>query len=231
MMTLDLETAPQLRYVDNADYHDWAEEHDGMVDVGGGQAIVAATGVAPSLHPTTCHIVAASFGGMASTGNKVDVKTLRDFGDSDDYASLLAEGAEERLVETCLDRVAWATDMGKPLVSFNGKGFDAWLLMVRAMLLGLPESDKTRKRIKWDKVLYPFDTYTHTDLRLVLGNSDRRARGTLAHWCEAFGVEAEESGGNVWDWVRKGDWPALYDYSVKEGHTLLNLYARVQRWI
>jgi predicted PolB exonuclease-like 3'-5' exonuclease len=230
MMTLDLETSPQLRYVD-ADAPDslfdtdwfnakWSGEYDEGLgpeeDIEAGRPVLAATGTMPSLHPTTCHIVAASFGGMASTGNKVDVKTLRDFGDSD---------------ETCLDRVAWATDMGKPLVSFNGKGFDAWLLMVRAMLLGLPESDKTRKRIKWDKVLYPFDTYTHTDLRLVLGNSDRRARGTLAHWCEAFGVEAEESGGNVWDWVRKGDWPALYDYSVKEGHTLLNLYARVQRWI
>jgi hypothetical protein len=254
MLTLDLETAPQLRYVEPEGWEDWAgrewadmalkgahlfPEVNYLADeIRAGRAPVEATGVAPALHPVTSHIVAASFGGLSkepATGNlfpKVDVLTLRDFGTSDDYAELLAGGAEVKLIQTCLDRVAWCMDGRRPLVSFNGKMFDLWVLRTRAMLVGIdPEASRNQRGpIPWGDLRYPYGSRDHCDLRMELGDFDRRARGTLKWWCDAFGIESQESGGEVWEWVREGKWSQLAAYGQVEGKTLLELWERVKPW-
>jgi hypothetical protein len=206
-------------------------------EIRAGKAPVEATGVAPALHPTTAVIVAASFGAWTKGLTeewvpKVDVLTLRDFGTTDDYAGLLAEGAERALVATALDRVAYAVKK-PPLVSYNGKSFDVPMLRVRAMLLGLDAEGgrNQRGRIPWGDLRYPYGSRDHCDLRLELGNFERYAKGTLSWWCAAFGIESQESGGEVWEWVRSGQWARLAAYGQVEGQTLLDLYERVKPWV
>lgn len=246
MLTFDLETVPQLRYVDPVDdgvewdekwLEDVAANADGRqttvrAEIAAGNGIVKATGTVPGLHPTTMHIVAASFGGIDRVrGKTVEVAMLRDFGTSDDYADLIDERAEVALLQRCLDRVAWATTEAKPLVTFNGKTADCWWLLIRAMILGLEPRDATRNKVRWRDVFYPYSNDPHLDLRLLLGNSNRFAKGGLSWWSAAFGIEAEESGGEVWSMVRAGEWGRLEAYSIDEGHTLLDFYERVKGWL
>lgn len=220
MLTFDLETAPLPEYALEAETE------------------LEATGVVPSLHPITCSIVAASFGVLAkspATGNvmpSIDALTLSMFGESEGYGALLEEGAEQKLIQTCLDRIAYAVRK-RPLVTFDGKRFDLWILRTRAMLLGIdPEGGPNmRGSIPWADLRYPYSSRDHCDLRLELGNSDRYAKGTLSVWCDAFGVKSEDSGSEVWEWVKAGEWGNLEAYSRQEAYTLLELYAKVKDWL
>jgi len=246
MLTFDLETAPQLRYVDPTDMGvEWDEKWqlelkenaDGLqttvnAEIAAGNGIVKATGTQPGLHPTTMHIVAASFGGTTKErGDTVDVKTLRDYGTSDNYDDLIDERAEVGLLQTCLDRIAWATRDKPPLVTFNGKSADCWWLLVRAQILQLEAKQPPRSKINWRDVFYPYAHSTHLDLRLYFGNTDRRARGKLGWWADAFGVHSEEQGSEVWTMVRESKWDLLKSYGTQEGHTLIQLYNRVKEWL
>lgn len=219
-LTLDIETVPQARFVDPSAFayldEDYLREvgHDADVlrfEIEEGQAKIAATGCAASLHATTCEVVQVSFGWR--TGPEVKTRLCQ----RDGYAS------EADLLTDALGVIQGATDKRTTLVSFNGKQFDIPILRARAALLGL-----ARFRIPWRRLLYPFADDQHADLRLVLGADDRRARGTLQWWSEAFGVHAEEHGGQVWRWARDGRWDLLRSYGEVEAKTLVELFEAVR---
>lgn len=216
-LTLDLETVPQARFLDPAAWPDGPHPEGWEDDVRAGRAEVWATSVAPSLHATTCHIVQVSFGWRTPEGS-----LQRIVSQSDGFGPTVAE-AEPLLLFDALRMLASACEKRTTIVSFNGKGFDIPLLRARAALLRVKSP-----RIPWRRLLYPYDDNQHADLRLVLSADDRRARGTLQWWSEAFGVHAEEHGAEVGAWVRAGEWDKLRAYGEVEAKTLVELYEAME---
>lgn len=228
-LTLDLETVPQARFTNDQAWPeldtDYLNEDRGAdrigYEVAAGRAVLAATKQPAALHASTCHIVQVSFGWRGAPA-ELQRKVLQ----ADDYCDGSPAGvatAERALVTEALDILASACGKRTTIVSFNGKSFDVPVLRGRAALLGLRVPS-----IPWRRLLYPFDDNQHADLRLILGADDRRARGTLQWWAEAFGIHAEEHGAEVFSWVQGGEWIALRDYGLCEAQTLVELFERVQ---
>lgn len=193
-----------------------------------GEVVLAATGTVPSLHPTTCHVVQMSFGWRNGVREPINQKIVQ----SDDYfgqfenhgtSAVMAGLCETALLLDAFHVLSGAVGKRSVVVSFNGKQFDLPMLRARAALLCLDIP-----RLPWRRLLYPYSEEQHCDLRLVLGNDDRRARGTLQWWAEAFGIHAEEHGGDVWGWVRNGEWGKLRQYGETEATTLVELFDRVK---
>jgi hypothetical protein len=208
ILALDCETIPALPFVDAADQP------------------VPATGVLPALHPTTCRVVSVNWGWLKNTAQRwlpaTEVVTwpnrARVRPASQDCAK-----EEQALLQATLERLASAVGKGTLLVTFNGKQFDLWMLRMRAAILRVPTS-----RIPWSRLLYPYSEDLHCDLRLVLGNHERRAVGTLEAWCSVFGIASEDRGAEVWDMVREGRWADLVAYGETEGRTLVELYLAME---
>jgi hypothetical protein len=237
-ITCDIETVPQARYLDptNVEPSDkWLEEPNNLAvaqdealmknAVESGSVALAATGCGPSLHPTTCHVVQVSFGRRQPTG-EIERRIMQ----WDEYADPVERPAgpwaEERLLREAFDMLHRARSKDMTVVSFNGKEFDLPLLRARAAILKLDVP-----RLNWSGtkgLLYPYSDDTHCDIRLLLNHGDRRGRGTLQMWAEAFGIHAEEHGADVWRWVQAGDWTSLRRYGEVEATTLVEFYERLR---
>ncbi len=244
-LTLDIETVPQARFLDPEHWcwrtgngiepaKDWELEgepweawtDEATHDVGGldlevreARVPLKATGVSPSLHATTCHIVQVSFGWRRNGEIETSVLQSDAYGDPSENRVVAAEAT---LVADALGRIAAAMAKGTRLVSFNAKSFDIPVLRARAALLRL-----NRAPINWRRLLYPYSDDQHADLRLILGADDRRARGTLQWWADAFGIHAEEHGADVFSWVEDGEWEKLRAYGECEARTLVELFEAV----
>ena len=214
------------------------------------------TGQLPATHPTTGHVVSVSTAmdykrqghqqlsgaaGMESDppASKSQVINL------DDYLPALEEikdqipkirpprlaeinegqlrTAERSVIRLAFEQISWAFERGFTLVTFNGKGFDLPMLRWRAAILGL-----TIPKLNWYELLYPYRHKEHIDLRLLFSDGDRRAKGTLTTWARAFGLEAEESGHQVLQWVQEGRWDELRRYGGEEMPSLINLFRAVE---
>jgi hypothetical protein len=237
-VTLDIETVPQSRFLDPDRWtsgdieldNKWERDHEndaGVIRcaVQEARAVLAGTGQPAALHATTCHIVQVSFGWRGPMGAH-DADLQRRVLQSNRYFSEPVQGveaAELPLLAEALDIIARAAGKGTTIVSFNGKQFDVPLLRARAALLSVSHNS-----LPWRKLLYPFEEKDHADLRLILGNGDRRAHGTLQWWADAFGIHAEEHGREVAGWVAAGEWDQLERYGMTEAQTLVELYERVQ---
>lgn len=225
--TLDLETVPSELAL-TGDAFEIASWEPGLDN---GAAPLMETGVLPALHPVSAHIVSASFGGPADTLH-TSVYNLCDYGGAGAFDQWpdteTVEAAERRLVRDILERMHKGLKQGRTLITFNGKGFDLWLLRTRAMIL-TPLWDEPL-HFDWQKLLYPYSNHPHCDLRLLFGNGNRFARGTLDVWARAFGVEARSEGHLVWDYVRAGEWDKVEMYGHAEAKTLCQLYERVKEW-
>lgn len=234
-ITIDIETVPQARFLEPARYEGESPEFEvapswweaGVADdledfkanAPLGVLPLAATGVVPALHATTCHVVQVSFGwpGCSKVIQWDDVMEAADSG-----RTTTPEELERRILTRAFDLMAAATKKGTTLVSFNGKGFDIPILRARAALLALP-----MPALPWRKLIYPYADDRHADLRLVLSADDRRARGTLQWWADAMGIHAEEHGAEVSSWVQAGEWSKLRAYGETEARTLVELYERL----
>lgn len=131
--------------------------------------------------------------------------------------------AERSVIKLAFEQLSWAYEKGLTIVTFNGKGFDLPFMRWRAAMLGL-----TIPRLNWYELLYPYRHKEHIDLRLLFSDGDRRAKGTLAMWCRAFGLEAEESGSHVFEWVMAGRWEELTRYGHEEMVSLRDLFRAVE---
>lgn len=182
------------------------------------------TGQLPATHPATCHIVSVSTA-VARTSNDPEIheeswpvtKPLAEMSEDDILAN------ERETVRLAWEQLAWALDRHLVLVSFNGKAFDLPTLRWRAAILGV-----TVPRVKWYELIYPFRHVEHIDLRLLLSDGDKRARGTLKTWCDAFGVESMEAGREIFGWVEKNSWDEISKYGAVEMRSLVNLFRAVE---
>lgn len=189
-----------------------------------GEAPLATTGQLPACHPATAHIVSISSGMVGEQGTvTVDCAQLDDFSRGPLAAIPDIEAAEKEVLRRGWQLLSWARDRRLTLVSFNGKGFDLPMMRWRSTLLGVAVP-----RLNWYHLLYPFRHLEHIDIRLLLSDGDKRAKGTLAVWCEAFGIEAEESGHMVLEWAQAGDWGEIRRYGGIEMASLIELFQRVQ---
>lgn len=229
---------------------DWpalnAELARNMVD---GSAEYAATGTKPALHPLSCQVVQVSFGWWETLAALTDgeqaelapveevVKTHvcqwddKNNGGRQVGELMLDDGErakmESRTIHAALKRIAYAVRGHMTIVTFNGKDFDLPILRMRSMLLSLPSV-----HLPWDGnhgLLYPWDNKRHCDLRRVWGNGNRYARGTLKVWSDAMGIDSEEHGADVFDWVQQGKWDSLRNYGETEMHNLCHAHKRAER--
>lgn len=110
------------------------------------------------------------------------------------------------------------------LVTFNGLHFDVPFVLTRAAMHGV-----SMKGTEPRALLRRYVTQPHCDLRMVLGNWDQRARGSLADWLAAFGLPAKTgSGADVaarWD---AGATDEIAAYCAEDARLTGRLYERVR---
>ena len=117
-----------------------------------------------------------------------------------------------------------AHDAGATLVTFNGLAFDVPLLYWRSAILQIKPS------IRKSRLSRRFQYSGHFDIRAVLGDFDRFRTGTLAEYCDWFGIrnpKTSMSGSEVWRAVAKEDWDSLRAYVTSDALATANLYRRV----
>lgn len=214
-------------------------------------APLQATGQLPGCHPTTAHIVSVSFG-RVKPGSDVDVDVTTtqiddfleeraetappDTPDGEtvkaDYEIMSKPGldelddseivrAERKVLARTVQLLEWGARQQLTFVSFNGKGFDFPMIRWRCMVIGVRPP-----QLNWYEMLYPYRHKEHIDLRLLMSDGNRHAKGTLAMWAEAMGLEAEESGAQVLDWARRGEWGEIRRYGGVEMETLIRMFLR-----
>lgn len=128
--------------------------------------------------------------------------------------------SERELLAQALGQV----DQHRPLVTFNGAGFDLPFLFTRASISGVRipvrAGDYTRK----------YATHPHIDLFGVLTNWGQVRKGDSLHgWCEAFGlgVDDETTGADIAAMVEAGDWQGVTDHCLSDITLTRALYERM----
>ncbi len=248
-LTLDIETVPMWRFtepdvpVDEKWCKEMLEKESEGTDPGfefsderarelvadylkRGEAKLACTGMPAALHPSTSHVISVSWG--PSDGET----SVRQW-DDEDRLDGEDEDFECTLVSHTFRAIDKAIQSGRTIVTFSGTSFDLPTLRWRAAILGLEIP-----KIKWDGppyhgspagLLYPFDTDTHCDLRLVWTNGKKFAKGTLADMSAAFDIKSVEHGGDVYEWFRANDWDSPRAYGHDEARNLIELYRACER--
>lgn len=236
-LTLDLETVPQVRYLEPdlvVPSDRWLEDSENLrafnepalfrAAVARGEVALAQTDSLPATHPSTAHVVQCSLG-WTDEANDVHIELIQPpLGATSGI--LTAAEYEPTLLTRAFTLLHRAISKRAVLVTFNGKSFDIPMLRIRAAALALDV-----ERLPWRKLLYPYSEEHHCDLRNVLGNDNRYAHGTLKHWSDAFGIHSEEHGADVLGWVREGQWGELQGYGQVETHNLIQLYERLRRFV
>ena len=258
ILCLDIETIPQLQWREQ-DYPPdmyWRKQI-WLESQATGHANIAErpeypmkiTGDLPSTHPATAHVVSVSVAmdlgaksqqreipGLAPEAQVIQVDQHLhpvDVGAGETRPPMLSEihtdemlDAERMVISIALEKLAFAVRHACTVVTFNGKGFDLPMLRWRAAMLGVA----IPQNLNWYEMLYPYRHKEHIDLRLLFGDGDRRARGTMSMWCTAFGIDAKTlgTGGDVLGWVEKGEWNQLLSYGLDEMDDLIQLFRAVE---
>lgn len=131
--------------------------------------------------------------------------------------------SEAALLRAFWERVGAASQAGRRLISFNGRGFDGPILTLRSAVLGVaPSVALAGSRRSWKP---------HTDLVDLLSFSGaRRDRYSFAYWCEVFGVESpkqELSGAEVGGAYERGEREAIARYALEDARATGELYERL----
>lgn len=162
LLTFDIETVPQRRWVDPRQLSQEdveAEALDAFISehltlqsellesdgpIGMGAVPLKATGTVPACHPTTCRVVGACWGWLSTDGSHlVKAQTLTDFKLTkrqkpiQRWREAELDEAEEALLERCLQALWKIQHDGGRLITFNGKGFDLPVIRWRAAQLGM----------------------------------------------------------------------------------------------
>ncbi len=126
---------------------------------------------------------------------------------------------ERELLKTFWDYVEEADR----LVSFNGYGFDGYVLKIRSMLSGL---DIPQRFIR--------DRGFHVDLLQFLSNGEREKRYTFDFVCRKFGIHTPKDiidGSKVPEEFYKGYYRTVAQYNLKDSVALAQLYQRVRKYL
>lgn len=105
---------------------------------------------------------------------------------------------------------AWVRK-GRVIGGFNSHGFDFPFLLTRSLILGVSPG------IDVSGYLRRYNHTPHFDVRMALTGWDVRQSGTLADWCEAFGLDSKAGDGSqVYGMVERREWGALSAYAVAD---------------
>jgi hypothetical protein len=110
------------------------------------------------------------------------------------------------------------------LVSYNGRGYDGPILMIRSAQLGLTPSVQL--------VPHRYDLAGHCDLQDVLGfQGTRRESYSLDYWCRRFDVESPKGsidGSQVSRVYRAGRIEEIGEYCLRDVRATAQLYCRLK---
>lgn len=141
----------------------------------------------------------------------------------DEQGEIVRCRSEAELLREFWDRVGARVAQGSRLVSFNGRGFDGPILMLRSAVLGLRPSVYLAGR----RSLRP-----HCDLLDVLGFFGA-SRGTygLDYWCHVFGVpspKGELDGAGVAAAYERGEVETIGRYALGDARATGELFRRLE---
>jgi hypothetical protein len=111
------------------------------------------------------------------------------------------------------------------LVSYNGRGYDGPMLMIRSAQLGVTPSVNL--------LPYRYDVSTHCDLMEVFNfHGTVRKNYSLDFWCRRFDVESPKGsidGSQVGRVYREGRIDEIGEYCLRDVRATSELYKKVQR--
>ncbi len=162
-------------------------------------------------------------------------------GDADDTGLVLLEGESEEMSdwekvprskimrggERELLEVFWriVAERRRRLVTFNGRGYDGPVLMIRSAQLGVAPSRNL--------VPYRYDLSDHCDLMEVLSfQGATRERFSLDYWCRRFDVESPKGkidGSQVARAYREGRIEDIGEYCLRDVRATAALFRRMER--
>jgi DNA polymerase elongation subunit (family B) len=109
------------------------------------------------------------------------------------------------------------------VVTFNGRGYDGPVLMLRSAILGVaPSRNLAGNRYRVD---------AHCDLQDVLSFHGATKPFKLEYWCRRFGVESPKSdldGSQVGRAYKDGQIERIGEYCLRDARATAELYAKLQ---
>jgi hypothetical protein len=141
------------------------------------------------------------------------------------HDSKIFHGSEADILESFWSKVARSPARGRlpKLVSYNGRGYDGPVLMIRSAQHGLRPS----------RNLLPnrYDTGQHCDLMEILSFfGATRERFSLDYWCRRFDVESPKGsidGSQIARAYREGRIEDIGEYCLRDVRATAALYRRV----
>lgn len=133
------------------------------------------------------------------------------------------EGKLYELEKELLTKVWEFIDKADRVVSFNGYGFDGYILKLRSMLHDLNVPSKFLRGRDF-----------HIDLMHFLSNGEREKRYTLDFVCRKFGVYTPKDiidGSKVAQEFYKGNYRTIALYNLKDSLSLAQLYLRLSKYL
>ncbi|HPF13136.1 MAG: ribonuclease H-like domain-containing protein [Planctomycetes bacterium] len=141
--------------------------------------------------------------------------------------SKIYRGSEAQILQRFWQIVGARDAMGRSsrLVTFNGRGYDGPVLMVRSAQMDIAPSRQL--------VPYRYDLTDHCDLFDVLTfQGSTRDRYSLDYWCRRFDVESPKSsidGSQVGRAYREGRIDDIGEYCLRDVRATGQLYSRLAR--
>jgi hypothetical protein len=137
----------------------------------------------------------------------------------------LIRGDESRLLGEFWKIASWRKrgERQPRLVSYNGRGYDGPILMIRSAQLGV----RARRQL----VPYRYDLSEHCDLADVLTfHGASREVYKLDYWCRRFGIDspkADIDGSQVGDAYRAGRIDDIGEYCLRDVRATAELYRKL----
>lgn len=113
-------------------------------------------------------------------------------------------------------------------ISFNGMGFDQPFILKRSMKYGILPTNNDFLDLK------RYSTRAHFDIKLVMGDWDKFAFGTLHLMCDHFGIPSPKQGvvkaENVEEEFKKGNIDLIADYCLRDVIATFELYNIISKY-
>lgn len=141
---------------------------------------------------------------------------------------------EKELLAKFIEITTKAHDEAMPIasrtvpVTFNGLSFDQHVLFMKIAQHGLPTPRFSLRVPRYDK------GDLHVDLRMILGNGDKFARGTLGQWAVRLGYQGEaleHDGSEIRSLFEKEDWGAIRSKCKTDVELVRFIHHRFERYI
>jgi predicted PolB exonuclease-like 3'-5' exonuclease len=114
-------------------------------------------------------------------------------------------------------------------ISFNGLNFDIPFILKRSMKHGILPTNNDFLDMK------RYSRKPHFDVKLIIGDWDKYASGTLRLVCEHLNIKSPKEGGvkaeNVEDEFKKGNINAIAEYCLKDVLATYEAYLKINKYL